>query len=181
MQRTRVRAGFTLVELMIAIGIIGMLCAVAIPALASMVKRSKTAEVTANLNAMFKQAASYYAAERSAQGQSSGVVGHCTVEDAGPSPATPGKEKQSFEADTSYRALGFHIADQVYFSYAIASGNGGLGRCGSAPNTAGLYTFHAHGDLDGNNARSTFELAAGSNESNVLYHAVSFHIDHETE
>ena len=108
------------------------------------------------------------------------MAGYCTIEDAGPDPSTPQPRKQHFVGDAAFRALRFTIADETYFSYGIAS-NGGLGRCGVEPNTPAVYTFYAHGDLDGDGIMSTFELAAGSNDANALYHGRGFYIDKETE
>ena len=174
------KAGFTIIELMIAVAIVGTLSALAVPAFSSMVNRSRTAEVMGNLNAMFKNAASYYAAERSWQGQITTTAGHCTVSDAVPSPLTPGKQKQVFQGDDSFRALGFTIADLVYFSYGLASQNG-ISGCDHVPRDASLYTFYANGDLDGDGTWSTFEFAAGSDDSNVLYHSRGYYIASELE
>jgi prepilin-type N-terminal cleavage/methylation domain-containing protein len=180
MRRKQVLAGFTLIELMVAISIMGLLSAVALPAFTRIVNRSKTAETSGNLDAMFKNAASYYTSERSGQGQVSSASGHCTVDDGGPAPLVPGKDKQEFPLDDTFRALGFHIGDFVYFSYSLASG-GGSGHCDHAALEAGVYTFFANGDLDGDGIMSTFEMAAGSSDTNVLYHARSFHVVDELE
>lgn len=178
----RARAGFTLIEMMVAVSIVGVLTATAIPAFSGMVARSKTSEVSANLNSMFKLSSAYYLAERGAQGQSAPVTGYCSVDDAGPVPASPLNRKQQgdFGADPSYRALGFSIADYSYFSYGLAS-KGGVGACANGPNTPDLYTYFAHGDLDGDGLWSTFELAAGTDQDNVLYHSRAFFISQEIE
>jgi type IV pilus assembly protein PilA len=172
--------GFTLIELMIVVAIMGVLSAIALPAFKKMVDRSKTAETSANLDSMFKSAASYYASERAEQGQVSSTAGHCTVGDAGPGPLIPTKDKQSFASDDSFRALGFSIADLVYFSYGVASGSG-TSVCDNGPHTANLYTFYANGDLDGDGVFSTFELATGSDSTNVLYHARGFYVADDLE
>jgi prepilin-type N-terminal cleavage/methylation domain-containing protein len=174
------RQGFTVIELMIAVAIVGTLSALAVPAFSSMLNRSRTAETMGNLNSMFKSAASYYAGERSWQGQISSTAGHCTVNDAIPSPVVPGKHKQIFQADDSFRALGFTIADRVYYSYGMASQNGVSG-CDHVARDASLYTFYANGDLDGDGIQSTYEFSAGSDDSNVLYHSRGFYIASELE
>ena len=180
MRRAHSRAGFTMIELMFVVSILGVLSALAIPSFAMLIARSKTAEVAGNLSAMYKHAASYYASERTQRGNTTAMSGHCTVDDAAPSPQIPGKFKQEFFADSTFRELGFSISDLVYYQYGLASANGVSG-CDQAANQTGLYTFYAHGDLDGDNIRSTFELAAGSDAFNLMYHARGLYIDREIE
>lgn len=179
----RARAGFTLIEMMVAVSIVGVLTATALPVFSGMIARSKTSEVSANLSSMFKLSSAYYAVERGEQGHQAAVAGHCTVDDAGPLPARAlaAKQQVAFGTDPSFRALGFSIADHTYFSYGLAVKGAGFGVCVNPSNTPDLYTFFAHGDLDGDGLESTFELSAGSNASNVLYHSRAFFISQEIE
>src|SRR5580765_1141264 len=55
--------GFTLIELMIVVAIIGILAAVAIPAFMKYIRRSKTVEATMNVRKLFDSSVSYYEAE----------------------------------------------------------------------------------------------------------------------
>jgi prepilin-type N-terminal cleavage/methylation domain-containing protein len=177
----RSRAAFTLIEMMIVVAIVGVLSSLAVPAFRSVLLRSRTAEVSSNLNAMFKNAASYYSAERGERGQTASVNLHCTVSEVGPIPSDPGVQKQRVpNTDPNFRAIGFSIADYVYYGYGLTPETG-LGACGGTANNLTVYTLFAIGDLDGDNVTSMFELAVGSDNENELYHSRGMSIDKELE
>ena len=180
MHRSRSRQGFNLVEMMLAISIIGILSAIAIPTFGIAVARSKTGESSSNLSAMFKAAATYYVGERGDKGAIASVATYCTVDDGGPVPVVPDEQKQAAPADPSFRAIGMSMGDLVYYSYGLITASG-TGSCGNGPNNSNLYTFYANGDLDGDGVYSTFELAAGTDSSNQIYHARAITIFNETE
>src|SRR2546425_4627398 len=55
--------GFTLIELMIVVAIIGILAAVAIPAFMKYIRRAKTVEATMNVRKLFDSSVAYYEGE----------------------------------------------------------------------------------------------------------------------
>jgi prepilin-type N-terminal cleavage/methylation domain-containing protein len=180
-RRPKLRAAFTLIELMIVVAILGVLASLAIPAFRTVLFRSRTAEVSSNLSMMFKSVSTYYTAERAGAGQNANMTTSCTVSDAGPLPSTLTKQKQRMpNTDPQFQAIGFTIADYVYYGYGLAT-ESVTGTCGGVANDNTVYTLFAHGDLDDDDLLSTFELAVGSDGENVLYHSRGMHIVNELE
>jgi type IV pilus assembly protein PilA len=134
------RAGFTLIELMIVVAIVGVLAAVAIPAFLNYQLRSKATESLTNLQAIGKAEEAYYAEY--------GIY----VSASTPVPATvPGTRKAPWSAGgTNFRVLGWEPEGAVYYQYVISADDAGSG--------AGLrrYTAEAASDLDGDGEHSYF-------------------------
>src|SRR6188472_3686178 len=86
------KSGFTLIELMIVVAILGILAAIAIPAFVTYIRRAKTVEATENLSKMFDGAASYYSRERHTSGIGGTFLVNCTPDD-GTDSLTPGTQK----------------------------------------------------------------------------------------
>ncbi len=134
MQRLRNRrAGFTLVELMIVVAIIGILAAIAIPTFATYQLRAKRSEAYGNLGAIARSQESFF------------VTNGFYVDSGGSFPGTAlGALKQQWTAasDTAFATIGFRPEGDVYFDYDSTTG------CGCTA----CYTATAYGDIDANNA-----------------------------
>ena len=175
------KSGFTLIELMIVVAILGILAAIAIPAFVTYVRRAKTAEATDQVKKLFDAASTYY--DKQWVGQGIGAEGneHCTVP-AGNDAKTPTDQKTTgtyatnATFDSKLKGLGFNV-EYGYYSYQVFASTD---KCANSPATT-QYTMRAVGDLDHDGVLSTFDLAVASNAENELYHARGFNITNETE
>ena len=159
------------------VGVVAVGAAIAIPAFISYTRRAKTAEATTNLRSMFVAASAYY--EREHPGPDGQVLRHCTVDPAS-TEIVPGPQPQvAYPAGIppSFRALDFYLDDPVYYQYEIDGPPGGCDR----PADSAVYSFRAHGNLDGDTTLSMFELAVGTTPDNVLMRAPGFYILNELE
>ncbi len=122
------RSGFTLIELMIVVAIIGLLSSVSIPLFSRYQLRSKSSEVRTNLGAI-----------RLVQEAHHSEHGNYLPANAEP-PLIPGASPAPFDImGTDYAEMGWSPEGRVYFSYAVAT----------SPDASG-YTADAAADIDGN-------------------------------
>lgn len=129
------RGGFTLIELMIVVAIIGILAAIAIPNFMKFQLRAKSGEGKTNIAAI-RVAQEGYTAEF-------GTYVLCPESPAGLN--VPPTQKQDFvdqgdpAAGTGFRVIGWAPEGPVYFSYGVNYDTG----------TPSEYYISAHADIDG--------------------------------
>jgi type IV pilus assembly protein PilA len=130
------KKGFTLIELMIVVAIIGILAAIAIPNFLRFQLKSKSSEGKVNIAAIRTAEESYLA-------EFGNYVGVAT---ANPSAGIPGSAKASFDTGGAFDTLGWAPEGQVFFQYAVAYNSA----------TPSAYTVSAAADIDADTVRQVW-------------------------
>jgi type IV pilus assembly protein PilA len=182
----RNKKGFTLIELMIVVAIIGILAAIAIPAFIKYVKQSKTSEAGLNLKTLSEGAAAYYETDHY---QSDGLPvseRQFPTTDATFATATQKLNPASIPEGTKHptgidewtsepwKAAKFAIAKPHYYRYRYEPSNNTIG-------TADKFSTRAEGDLDADKVSSRFNVNCTTNQNGEIYISPVFLTDQSAE
>lgn len=141
MSTLRVRhSGFTLIELMVVVAIIGLLSSVAIPSFRRFQLRSKTAERALIISSIERAVDEYYARETRYPTITSATTSELLAT-WNPAPLTPTPHKRPMNMNLAgWNKLSLRVDGNVYYSYYLrATANGG---------SRSTVTYGV-GDLDG--------------------------------
>jgi type IV pilus assembly protein PilA len=151
-KRSRNRGGFTLIELMIVVGLVGLLAAIAIPNFLTYQARTRRSEGYTNVAGI----ATSYKAFQAERGSFPDMVTETTALGAAaaslPDPAAHGMAAPSTikmpwdtATETFFGIVGWRPEGNVFYSYDVKSAS-----CGNACTNQTCFTITAHGDVDGN-------------------------------
>jgi len=149
MRKNHGQSGFTLIELMLVIGIVGAMAAIAIPNFMSYQARSRRSEAFTNLAAMASAQKAFQAEKNYFHDSLLAGIG-ADVPDINNYGGAWTTKKMPWDADaqTAFSDLGWEPEGEVFYSYAsYTAQTASTGpNCGSCPL---CFTGAAYGDVDG--------------------------------
>jgi prepilin-type N-terminal cleavage/methylation domain-containing protein len=173
------RAAFTLIELMIAVCIVGVLASIALPGYAKLIMTARGGEGPEQLGLMYRGAAAYWENSTTARKgiANRGGAGRCVATGAAWSmiPAfPPGATKRTgdFSTDSVFQAIGFTPSGPLYFTYTRFTNSFPGLECNWPehaidPAQGWPYVFHALCDFDEDGSVGGFSLETGVRDGQI--------------
>jgi prepilin-type N-terminal cleavage/methylation domain-containing protein len=161
--RARGAKGFTLIELMVAVAIIGVLASVAVPGYLRNAKHAKSTEARVQLGKIYTASRTYILELHGAAGSAVPItpqfpdseaptpVGSCCA----PAPSLLQRcspDPSNWNASLTWQALQFSVDSPHYYHYAYTSTGT------AAPGPGSNFRAQAYGDLNCDGKYSTYEL-----------------------
>lgn len=172
-------SGFTLMELMIVVAIIGLLAAIAVPTFMDYMAKGKGSEAELMLNVIKKRAVAQYQAQASYPiiVEADGSVSEITQS---PTPNRPccqqnynGKKQCAPDAAAwetpGWNHLGFTIPEAHYFQYGYL---GGAGAVGSETGVGKRFIARAQGNLDCDAVDLVYDVRGGADLGSPIVRSV---------
>jgi len=159
---SRKRNGFTLVELMIVVAIIGILAALAVPAFSRYVKKARTAEAAGHLNKQWAGSLTYFETDHMAN---LGAV----LPKQFPGPSGTWASSTECACQTGQRCVGANSiweSDRVWLalSFSLPDAHHYMpGYSGSGTGIGAQFTAYAKGDMDCDHTLAEFIRVGGVN------------------
>jgi prepilin-type N-terminal cleavage/methylation domain-containing protein len=162
--RPRAREGFTIIELMIVVAIVGILAAVAVPAFTSYKMQARAGEASAFL-AEIAQRQEAYRSEFGTYCDVGGGPDGLWMPPTLPLPGEPMFWDNNPAALGNWAQLGAFPDGAVYFQYSTWAGLPNQAPADLYPQGLNDFWFvaRARGDLDGDGTRVIFTTGAGAN------------------
>ena len=154
--KKKMMEGFTLIELMIVVAIIGILAAVAVPAFVKYIRKAKTVEATAGLDKIKVGSNSYFQADHYKTDntlqeklfpatQSETPAGGCCAGATKPKCTPVPSDWQT----TTWNQLQFQMTEPHYYTYTYTA---------AGSQTGATFTGVATGDLDCDTTNSLYTI-----------------------